>query len=134
MARVIGPDDFEKTMEEILGAIPKGLDEELPKAVSKASSLGRKRIGENLDKFGGWGIKTGRYREGWAYRRKKVGDEWQGVVYQKEVPGLAHLLEKGHAKVGGGRVQGREHIAPAANDAFERFEELVSDAVGKAVS
>lgn len=134
MARVVGPDAFERTMEEILGEVPKRLDEELPKAVSKASALGRRRIRENVKGLSGWGVRTGRYVRGWSYRRKKVGDEWQGVVYNKEVPGLAHLLEKGHAKVGGGRVEGREHIAPAAEDAFDEFSRLVGEAVGKAVS
>lgn len=133
MARVIGPDAFERTMAEILGGIPKGVDGELPSAVSGASRLGRRRIRENLAAFSGWGMRTGRYAAGWAYRRKRTGDGWQGVVYNRDVPGLAHLLEKGHAKVGGGRVAGREHIAPAAEDAFDEFERLVSEAVGRAV-
>ena len=130
MARVIGPDAFERTMEEILGEVPRHLDEELPKAVSKSVQLGRRRIRENVAALGGWGVRTGRYVGGWATRRKKAGREWSGVVYNKDVPGLAHLLEKGHAKVGGGRVAGREHIAPAAEDAFSDFEERVRGAVG----
>lgn len=133
MARVIGPDAFERTMEEILGEVPKRIGDELPAAVSEASKLGRRRIRENVAAFSGWGMRTGRYAAGWAYRRRKVGGEWQGVVYNRDAPGLAHLLEKGHAKVGGGRVEGREHIAPAARDAFDEFERLVSEAVGRAV-
>lgn len=130
MARAIGPDAFEKTMAEILGEVPRRLGEELPKAVSKSIQLGRRRIRSNIAGMGGWGMRTGRYASGWATRRRKVGDEWSGVVYNKEAPGLAHLLEKGHAKVGGGRVAGRAHIAPAAEEAFGKFEELVRGAVG----
>lgn len=127
MAKTVGVDNFARTMEELLGEIPDQLDKELPKAVSKSVQLGRRHLKANLANLGGWGIRSGRYEAGWATRRQKVGNQWQGVIYNKEVPGLAHLLEMGHAKVGGGRVEGHEHIAPAAEDTFEKFEELVRE-------
>lgn len=34
------------------------------------------------------------------------------VIYNKKQPGLAHLLEHGHAKVGGGRTRALEHVLP----------------------
>jgi hypothetical protein len=44
------------------------------------------------------------------------------VVYNADAPGLAHLLEHGHANVNGGRTPGRAHIAPVEEMVLEQFE------------
>ena len=56
-----------------------------------------------------------------------------GEIGSASMPGLAHLLEKGHASVGGGFVSGREHIAPAADEAFDDFERRLGASVERAI-
>ena len=48
--------------------------------------------------------KTGEYAKGWTHRKEAPGSY---RVYNKKKPQLTHLLEHGHAKHGGGRVEGR---------------------------
>jgi hypothetical protein len=60
---------------------------------------------------------TGSYARGW--RVKKVGTAQ--VVHNQTDYQLTHLLEKGHAKVGGGRVAPRVHIRPAEQEAIKEY-------------
>ena len=62
------------------------------------------------------------------------GSHPTGEVGSPRMPGLAHLLEFGHAKVGGGRVAGRVHVAPAADEAFRATEQAVGKAVEEALN
>lgn len=65
------------------------------------------------------------YADSWAKKKTDTGI----VVYNKTKPGLTHLLEKGHAKVNGGRTKAIPHIRPAEQRAIKDFEEAVKKAV-----
>ena len=65
---------------------------------------------------------TGEYAKGWTHRKEAPGSY---RVYNKKKPQLTHLLEHGHAKRGGGRVEGRPHIKPAEDRYVPEFEKKV---------
>lgn len=75
--------------------------------------------------FGG----TGKYAKGWTSQVETGRTSAQGVVYNAKVPGLPHLLEKGHAKRGGGRTQGVEHIAPVEEQVVEQFRKVLEEKI-----
>ncbi|MED0939604.1 HK97 gp10 family phage protein [Bacillus mobilis] len=66
-----------------------------------------------------------KYAKGW--RKKKEGNAF--IVHNALKPQLTHLLEKGHAKVNGGRVPAKVHIAPAEDKAINEFVERVERAI-----
>lgn len=69
--------------------------------------------------------KTGDYRKGW--RAKKINGTW--IVHNATNFQLTHLLEKGHAKVGGGRVSGKVHIAPVEEEMINEYVEGVEEVI-----
>lgn len=61
--------------------------------------------------------KTGDYAKGWRRAKKNRGTgQYARIIYNARKPGLAHLLEKGHALRGGGRAAAFPHIAPVAEE------------------
>lgn len=66
---------------------------------------------------------TGGYKKGWKF---KVLYEDKGnirmIVYNSRKPGLSHLLEFGHVKRNGKRIEGAAHIYPAEQNAKKRLE------------
>ena len=81
----------------------------------------------SAEAFGG----TGKYASGWTTEYQESRTSLHGVIYNKKVPGLPHLLEHGHANRHGGRtyppVPGREHIAPVEESISEEFLKAVEN-------
>lgn len=90
-------------------------------AVKKTAKEAVEEIRDNIDSAGIGGTE---YRKSWAQKKSRNSrGRWSSgrIVYSK-LPGLPHLLEDGHAKVNGGRVEGRPHIALVAKHAQENVE------------
>lgn len=111
---------IDQLSDEIMSALKEYkdvTDEVVDRAVAKVSKEA-KQIAQS-----GSPTETGGYQKGWAV--KKTSERAGRVsitVYNRRKPGLTHLLEKGHAKRGGGRVAGKPHIAPAEEYAIEQLE------------
>ena len=52
------------------------------------------------------------------------------TVHSRDRYYLAHLLEFGHAKRGGGRVSGKAHIAPAEEAGISQLTEEIERSLG----
>ena len=71
----------------------------------------------------GSGSRKGHYKDGWASKVETENAVSIGIrIYNKKKPGLTHLLEKGHANRGGGRVEGIPHIGPVEKQAVKDYE------------
>ena len=96
-------------------------DDAMKKAVRKTAVSVKKEISANAPK------RTGKYAKSWT--TKKVSEnshKLEMTVHSKDHYQIAHLLEKGHAKRGGGRVNGKPHIAPAEENGAELLESLIA--------
>lgn len=126
---------FQATMSKILFDVQNGVDGAASRAVSKNVRWGAKELRtSDLTPV----RKTGKFSDGWyksgfASSTKNRMHGAYGVIYNKKAPGLVHLLEKGHATPAGGRVAARVHVAPIAEQTFERFWEDIQEQVGGAL-
>lgn len=62
--------------------------------------------------------KTGDYAKGFRKTNRNSMGTTRRIIWNKKYSHLVHLLEFGHAKVGGGRVTGKPHLRLA----YDRIE------------
>ena len=98
--------------------------EDMKEAVKKAGNAAKK------DVQAGAPVDTGGYKKSWAVKTtKETSNAMTVTVHSRNRYQLAHLLEFGHAKRGGGRTRAIPHIAPAEQRAAELLEREVEAAL-----
>jgi hypothetical protein len=104
---------------EVEGAVPDIVDSTADTLVKEICSTAPKR--------------TGQYAKGWT--AKKLGEKarskegYAKLVCNPKRYSMAHLLEYGHAKRGGGRTAGKAHIRPACDQVLPEMEKKIEAAV-----
>lgn len=85
--------------------------EDVSKGVEKALNKAAEEIRD--DAAAAAPKNTGDYAENFKVTKRGQDGNSKRIIWNKKHHRRVHLLEFGHAKVGGGRVQGRPHLRPA---------------------
>lgn len=120
------------SIDHMASAIMEGLQDyadlatdDLKTAVKKAGTTVRKQIQATAPSD------TGKYAKSWSVKNtKETSNSLEVTVYSKNRYQLAHLLEYGHAKRGGGRTKAQPHIAPAEEAAISQLERDIKRSLG----
>ena len=115
------------SIDRMAAAIAEGLTEyaeltaeNVKAAVKKSAKTVKDEIGSNAP------VRTGKYAGSWKTKNtKETSSSLEVTVYSPTRYMLAHLLEHGHAKRGGGRVAARPHIAAAEQHGIRQLEEEI---------
>lgn len=112
--------ELKKYSQEVADQIKQDVQEVAKECVAEIKQKSPKRTGK-----GG-----GKYRRGWrAEVVYESNEDIRVIVRNKTAWQLTHLLEFGHAKVKGGRVEGKAHIGPAEQRAKKSLLEKAKVAV-----
>lgn len=119
MAVKVTADNLASTIQKILNKYGDDVTRNVEEVTRLVANKGRTAIrNESRNKF----KDPGEYAKGWTVSIYNPGRfSSKATIHNKEIPGLPHLLEHGHAKVNGGRVPGRIHIAPVEEQINETY-------------
>lgn len=120
MSRNTSIDDMDSAIMTELEKYADLAADDLKGAVKETAKSVRKDIQDNAP------VDTGKYKKSWSV--KNVHEDSESidlVVHSRNRYQIAHLLEHGHAKRGGGRVAAQPHIASAEQRGSEKLVEAI---------
>ena len=116
MSRTVSIDEMDSAIMDELEKYAELASDDLKAAVKETAASVRKDI------QAGAPVDTGKYKKSWSV--KNVHEDSASidlVVHSRNRHQIAHLLEHGHAKRGGGRVAAKPHIAAAEQRGNEKL-------------
>ncbi len=120
MAKKVSINALAGAVSDILKEYSQVTSEDVKKAVKSTAQSVKKNIAASAPK------KSGAYASSWSVKNtKETSESLLLTVHSKNRYQLAHLLEFGHAKRGGGRTAGKSHIAPAEQAGIKELEEKI---------
>jgi len=123
-------DEFAAALSDIFGDIVDSTDEAVFQLVHDAVEEGRDEWRRNAKSYKGKNGKAWKYGSSVTYRTLRSKGNIEGHIYSRK-PGLPHLLEKGHAKIGGGSTRAYPHVKPAADYAFRFAREHLGEYIAR---
>lgn len=126
-------DNFAAALDDLLSDVEGDVESALPGAIKKTARDGLKAVKKAAKANWGEGETGQRYVRGFSSHVEGDGTHVSAEIGNREVPGLVHLLEKGHNTPAGRRIAGKEHLAPAFDDMSVELVEKVNEAVGTAL-
>lgn len=129
----IKPNDFSLTVSRLLDDYAEDVQEAVAQSVEETGKRALKTVKAKSPVREGRG--GGRYKKGWRMKKERSGvfrSQSAVTIYNATDGPLVHLLEKGHQKVNGGRVEGIPHVRPAYEEAERTLPELTARAIEEA--
>ena len=124
MAVKIKPDQLAATVMKELNEYADLAADNMKASVKKSAKVVKTQINSSAP------VRSGRYAKSWQTKTtKESSNALEVTVYSPSRYMLAHLLEHGHAKRGGGRVRAIPHIAPAEQAGIEMLEAEITRAL-----
>lgn len=117
----IKAEQLEKTVSDIYKEYLDDVQENVKDDVQKAADDAVKELKSTSPKL------TGKYAKSWKQKTVKESSNEKDIVVHAGRYQLTHLLENGHAKRGGGRVQGIPHIKPVEEKVTEKLEDDIKE-------
>ena len=124
----VGVDQLHSAIMNVLEEYSEEVERKSGECVRKIAQQGAKTL-RNVSPR-----KSGDYASGWTYKVKEKRLGAEGVIHNKNSPGLAHLLEYGHAtRNGTGRIfddtPAHPHIKKVEEQIIEDFEKSIKVAI-----
>ena len=117
--------NLDKAVNDILSEFSADVTKAAQEAVTEVSKEAVKKLKQTAPKG-----KTGKYSRGWTSKVEKTATTAESTIYGKSgTYQLAHLLEHGHARRGGGRTAPIVHIKPVEEWAIAEVEKRIIEKV-----
>ena len=117
--------NLDKAVSDILSEFSTDVTKAAQEAVTEVSKEAVKKLKQAAPKG-----RTGKYGRGWTSKVEKTTTTVESTIYGKTgTYQLAHLLENGHAKRGGGRTAPIVHIKPVEDWAISEVEKRIREKV-----